>query len=360
MKRDTRITLVKGLCMIMVVVDHSGCPQPLFNTDLSMLMPIFFISSGYFFKASWFDRKWEYVKRKFKNLYIPFVKWSIIFLLLHNVFFGLGIINAQYGNDSGVTSHLYSLKEGFTHLLNIVLRMDQYEGFLLGAYWFLRTLLVSLVVMCCLGSVINKKTHSPSTSIALVSLLGLLGGLAIAWSRHGIPYFPQGGYRECMATFFLGVGYFMHAYERVWQERSWLAAAAFVLLLCGVYIQPTGLLPAATVGQWGMVLLTGTCGFVFVHWLCSQIDAHPGTLLRRSLLHVGEKTFYVFTFHFLMLKPASLLKAYIYDLDWHVVGCHPYVHTMPDNWFWLIYVATAVPLTLLLGHAVDKVKWLKA
>ena len=90
--------------MIMVVVDHSGCPQPLFLTDLSMLMPIFFISSGYFFKDSWFDRKWEYVKRKFKNLYIPFVKWSIIFLLLHNVFFSLGIINAQYGNDSGITS----------------------------------------------------------------------------------------------------------------------------------------------------------------------------------------------------------------------------------------------------------------
>ena len=93
-----------------------------------------------------------------------------------------------------------------------------------------------------------------------------------------------------MATFFLGVGYFMHKYERVWQERSWLVAVAFVLLLCGVYIQPTGLLPAATVSQWGMVLLTGTCGFVFVHWLCSRIDAHPGTWLRRSLLYVGEKT----------------------------------------------------------------------
>lgn len=359
MTKDARITLVKALAMILVVVDHSGCPQALFLTDLSMLMPIFFISSGYFFKERWFERKREYARRKFHSLYVPFLKWSVIFLLLHNVFFRLGIINGQYGNDDGVTSHIYTLKEGLMHLANIVLRMDQYEGFLLGTYWFLRTLLVSLLVMCFVGWLFNKLWRSPAKSIATVSALGLLGGGIIALSRQGIPYFPQGGYRECMALFFMGVGYFLHKHDHLWQ-RTWVAAVALCLLLGGVYVQPTGLLPNATVAQWGMVTLTGTCGFVFVHRLCVWIDASAPALVRRWLLYVGEKTFYIFTFHFLMLKPASLLKAYIYGLDWQVIGCHPYVHVVHDNWFWLIYVATAIPLTLLLGKAIDKVKWLRA
>lgn len=359
MKKDPRITFVKAICMIMVVVDHSGCPVPLFKVDLSMLMPIFFISSGYFFKESWFARKKEYTQRKLKNLYLPYLKWSVIFLLLHNVFFHLGIINASYGNDDGVCSHLYTWQEGLRHLGNIVFRMDQHEGFLLGAYWFLRTLLVSLLVMCLGGALVNKLTRNASLSIALVALMGLAGGCIMATMHRYILYFPQGGYRECMALFFLGVGYFLHKYEHLWQH-TWVAMIAFLLLLTGVYIQPTGMIPSATTAQWAMVILTGTCGFLFVHRLCTWINNYGSQRIHKALTYVGEKTFYIFTFHFLMLKPASLLKAYIYGLDWQVIGCHPYVYVVQDHWFWLIYVATAVPLTLLVGHWVDKVKWLKA
>lgn len=356
-KKDPRITILKGLCMIMVVVDHSGCPKPLFLFDLSMLMPIFLMASGYFFKPSWFARPGEYARGKFKSLYLPYVKWSLIFLLLHNVFFYLGILNASYGNDDGVCSNAYSLAEAGRRAADIFLRMNGHEGFLLGAFWFLRTLLVTLLVVCLGGSLLHRKVKSESACIAILAVLAAAGGFVIAFLQRGIPYFPQGGYREAMGVFFIGCGYFFHKLDRYWQNNL-AAAVALVIQVAVVSVQWTGLLPDATVAQWAAVMATGTCGFIVMHRVSSLINLAPEKI-RKAIIYAGENTFYILTFHLLMLKPVSLLKAWFYGLDWHAVGCHPYVHLVQDNWFWLLYVCTAVPLSLLVGHYVKKVKWLR-
>lgn len=356
-EKDPRIILIKAICMILVVVDHSGCPPVLLNADLSMLMPIFFICSGYFFKVTWFDNKREYVKRKVMSLYVPFVKWSLIFLMLHNLFYILGIINSQYGNTEGVVSGLYSLREMGTRALHITLSMSQYEGFLLAPYWFMRALFVSLMVMCVGGWLVKRLTRSAHWAVALMSTTGFAVAGYMAWQQQPVTWFPQGGYREMMALFFLGVGYAMHKFDHLWQH-SWVAMAAFVVFVTTVAIQPAPLHPSLP--MWCAVPITGTCGFIFMHRLCTWIDRYASPGINKMLLLVGDKTFYVFTFHLLMMKPASLLKAYINGLDWQAIGCHPYVHLVDDNWFWLIYVATAVPLSLLAGHWMDKVSWLKA
>lgn len=43
-----------------------------------------------------------------------------------------------------------------------------------------------------------------------------------------------------------------------------------------------------------------------------------------------------------MFKPAALFYSYIYNLDWHVVGCHPVAMQIKDNWFWIIYSVSAL------------------
>ncbi|MBQ3636191.1 MAG: hypothetical protein II951_11340 [Bacteroidales bacterium] len=89
----------------------------------------------------------------------------------------------------------------------------------------------------------------------------------------------------------------------------------------------------------------------------SQTIERSTERLRDVLRHIGTRTFYILTFHFLMYRPASLLKAYIYDLDWGVIGSHPVIHTYKDNYFWIIYTISSIALCLLAERGVS---WVKA
>lgn len=39
----------------------------------------------------------SYIKSKIRSLYIPFVKFSLVFLIFHNFLYQIGITNGQYG-----------------------------------------------------------------------------------------------------------------------------------------------------------------------------------------------------------------------------------------------------------------------
>lgn len=85
------------------------------------------------------------MRRRIKGLYIPFVKWCIIFLLLHNAFYHLNIYNGEYG-FRGVVSHIYGWQDFIVNFLRII-RMGGNEQ-LLGGYWFLKTLFYSSILGC--------------------------------------------------------------------------------------------------------------------------------------------------------------------------------------------------------------------
>ena len=62
----------------------------------------------------------------------------MLFLLLHNVFYNIGIYNSYYGFIGHVT-HLYTWKEYFTYFLEIILLINTKEMLLVG-HWFLHTM----------------------------------------------------------------------------------------------------------------------------------------------------------------------------------------------------------------------------
>lgn len=132
--REERITIAKAIAIILMVVCHAGLPS-LGSHFVSMFhMPLFFFVSGYCFKDKYLVDNRRFVVNKVRGLYAPFVKWSLLFLVLHNVFFHLGIYNAEIG-FRGEVSHLYTLKEYLFNVAKILLSMTETEQ-LLGGYWF--------------------------------------------------------------------------------------------------------------------------------------------------------------------------------------------------------------------------------
>lgn len=93
---DTRISVTKALCIILMVVGHSGCPTFLGEYIYQFHMPCFFFVSGFLLKEKYLSTMMTFFKRRIKGLWWPFVKWSVVFMLLHNVLTSLHIYNSSY------------------------------------------------------------------------------------------------------------------------------------------------------------------------------------------------------------------------------------------------------------------------
>lgn len=229
--RNHIITLLKAFAIMLVVMAHAGSPTYLSRFSYMIGVSLFFVASGYFFKEKYLTDEATFVKRRLTGLYLPFVKWSIILLILHNLWFYTGILNETYGNASGGVTHPLSAHEWMQSLWSILTNMSGYDAFLGGAFWFFRALLVASIVYLigfkCLsrlplfGYAKREEAQdggetagfSASSRIAL-TLAAIALGLAGWMTSEGLRWtgMAQGGYRELMGVFFLSTGFLYHRF----------------------------------------------------------------------------------------------------------------------------------------------------
>ena len=352
MNRDQTLDILKGFGIILMVVAHSGAPSWLSKTIYTFHMPLFFVASGWFFSERNLDDCRNFAVRKIKSIYCPYWKWCVIFLLLHNVCYSVGILNSSFGAN-GYVSHLYSVKDMAVYALNFTFRMTNYEGFLLGAYWFVRSLLWGSLLLCLCSVLMNRVTRMKRQTciLSVTAIFGILGG-AISFFNIHIPFWPQGGYREMMAVFFLGMGYMLR--KQVWWKSPWWLIVSIVVIPLSLLIEPTKLSTSPTFVMWLLIPFTGLAGYALCYKVSHVIAHHQGKMAV-VLSYVGRQTFYIMTFHFLMFKPASLLKTYLWGLDWRMIGCHPVIPSGGDNWYWIVYSFTSIILSIVFAEIVERI-----
>lgn len=99
--KNTVISICKGIAIILMVIGHANAPKFIHDFIYVFHMPLFFITAGYFFSRKYLDNPKVFLIKRFKGLYLPFLKWSVIFLFLHNLWFRFGLLNEQYGGSGG-------------------------------------------------------------------------------------------------------------------------------------------------------------------------------------------------------------------------------------------------------------------
>lgn len=348
--RNQTLDVLKGIGIILMVVGHSGPPECLNDLIYTFHMPLFFIASGWFFREQNLEDCRGFALRKIKNIYWPYLKWCFIFLLLHNVFYSIGVLNSSYGAD-GTVSHFYNIKEFVANAFNFTFRMTSYEGYLLGAYWFVRSLLWGCLLLCFCSVLMSKitKLKERNCILTVAAVFGIFGG-ALSGLNILIPFWPQGGYREMMAVFFLGMGYMLRKQE--WWKSQCFLISSMIIIPLSLSIEPTSLSTSPTFVMWLLIPFTSLAGYSIVYKL-SHFIAQRQKKIAIVLSYIGRQTFYIMTFHFLMFKPASLLKAYICGLDLRVVGCHPVIPPDDNNWYWMVYSLTSIILSITMAQIIE-------
>lgn len=341
--RNSLIDYTKAIGIILVVIGHSACPIAIKNFIYSFHMPLFFIISGYLIPPTCFKNKVCFFKRKFKGLYIPFVIWSIVFLLLHNTFIHIGILNDVYGNHNGDVSILYSYEDYVNHVKDIVFKMTGYEWFLLGAYWFVRALYVGLLLFCLGGSFLNLILKTRIKAVLMLMLFSY--GMVYYIAFNDNLAISKAWYRELFALFFICIGFLLRNYfYGIPKNKLIVVLCLFVLIPVSVLnINMSTLSP--TLLDLLLLPLTGTCGFVLIYNIAQLIDNTQFNRIKGTLSFIGKYSFLIFTFHILFFKPVSYLKVCLFDLPKEMIGCHPVIW-IENGSFWMVYSVVSLILSI--------------
>lgn len=352
MPRNTLISICKGIAIILMVMGHAEPPTLISNFIYIFHMPLFFITAGYFFSRKYVEDPWSFCTRRFKGLYIPFLKWSLVFLLLHNLWFEVGLLNEEYGNWTGGVTHPYSINDFFRRLFLIVTSMSGYDEFMAGAFWFFRGLLLASIMFLVLYKIIESRTRiSPAGVVITVCLIALLFNAFRLGFGFKITTIPNGGLREVWGVFFFGIGVLYRRFEDRIGCRWWITAACLAVMCVGAWNHWCGMNNSGQLRDVLTLPLTGVAGFLVTRHMAALVSAAGGAV-SRLLAYIGDNTLYVFIFHIISMKAVSALKIMWYGLDWGQIGCHMVIHyNNHEDLFWLLYTVAGTALPLLALEA---------
>jgi fucose 4-O-acetylase-like acetyltransferase len=359
--RDNTISICKGIGIILMVVGHAGSPSFIGRFIYCFHMPLFFIASGYFFSTKYLDDKFSFVKKRVKGLYIPFVKWGLIFLLLHNLLFNANILNASFGG-----SYLYSFNQILDKGFHIITTMGSYEPAILGTFWFLRSLFVASIVFCLLFYLIDKLLHLKHVNTAIIiCLMAFVAGFIMSFKRINLPYIPQGGIREIYGLFYIGVG-FLFRNSKMNSKLKYdnlILMFSFIIICLLSYFNPTSLSTYPKLKLYLGTFIPAIVGWIMTYKFSSWFDNVISeniiyVYLKKSLLYLGEHTMPIIVFHFLSFKIVSLIKVTYYGYSPLMVGCHPVI-SYNNGTFWVYYSIVGLIVPLLLDYLFSKTKYLR-
>ena len=345
--RDNGVTISKGIAIMLMVLGHAGCPGPV-NAYLSMMrMPLFFFMSGYCFKEKYLTETKAYLTRRVTGIYWPYLKWSLFFLLIHNICFHLNIYNDEYGFKDR-PSHLYTLAEFVDHAISIITKMSGHEQ-LLGGFWFLKSLFVGSLIFYITRLFVKSPPARMIVLLALTVILSFTG-----WK---IPYFAIGA-REMLGAFFLMTGHEYKTFGLKWHHHKAFFLAAILLVGIGSLYWPASML-SFTYIKVIPYAITAVAGTLAIFYIANWIATKQETKLWRLLVYTGGYTFNVLTWHFLSMKVVSLAIIGIYGLSFKQLAEFPVIKSYAHDGWWIIYfiAGVAVPVAgTYIYHSVREKK----
>lgn len=337
------ITISKAIGIILMVVGHSGCPQFLFKFIYLFHMPLFFFCSGIFFREMKTKEESSlYIKKRIIGLYVPFVKWSVLFLLLHNLLMFVGIYNPYYGFESG--SSYYTLTDMFQKLFLILFTMHDYEE-LLGGFWFIRALFITSLLIV-LVSMVRKSFKYKYEMTCLFFLLMTIVIRRLAPDPELWRDISMGSF----GAFFYMLGFLLKQYDYVWMNKTGAFFCCIVLFLSLIYFKE-GVSMGCGFNKVSVFSVSALSGSMLTLYL-SKIIENIVPYVRDCLYYIGNHTLVILALHFLSFRLVSCLIVFFCGIDIVHIAEHPVIKDIHDinPFWWILYTVVGIVISLLLNR----------
>lgn len=332
--KDNYISVAKAIGIILMVIGHSGCPKLLRDFIYTFHMPLFFLCSGYFFKeiVSLYKLKGFFLK-KLRGLYLPYLKWSVFFILLHNVFFRCNIYNS-YSHST-----LYSIQDFAIQLIKAG-AMTDFE-LVIKPFWFIKALLYASLSIAILSYIkVRLFCRIKCSHILLLFFflsfilkiytvkLPLLGDISII--AMSICYFSSGiVYRQ---------------YENKLSYSIPFLLVTFLLVFVGCAFFAFNDMKSVPYQDFFPYYFLSMSGIYMTFSLSKKIEE---TRMCRYFYYVGRNTMPIFALHLLVFKLGNAIKIWYFDLPPYLLSSHTAIYDH-NGYFWLVYSFLGISFPLIL------------
>lgn len=329
------ISAAKGIIIILMVIGHSGAPIPLQNSIYLFHMPCFFLISGYLFKEKYLNDAKQFIYKKVKGLYYPFVKWSLIFLLLHNIFYHINFYSTQYNVDNYISK-----------VLQIVTMTGSEQ--LLGGFWFLKELLYASIISFLLFKLLTALNFRLKLSTLVICSLCFM---FLAFCQSIITFkIPTIGSQTLLATSYFIAGVAFHKFDMLFTDLNKLKIG---ITLFAVFIISSFFVKGSINSQ-GYIIFPYYVVSIIASVSLIYLTKYLGKRTMNALDFVGKKTLYILIFHFISFKIVSLVYIIINKTPFTELASFPIVEN-DNKYLWITYSIVGVLVPLLIKLGLDKI-----
>ncbi len=301
-----------------MVARHAHVP---YTVPVSLFhMAIFFIASGYLYTEknnSDFYHLKNFVFRRLKSIWLPYVITTSAFILLNNLFISIGFYTVDPNfleyDGMGVTSlaHVYSSWE----MLILLIKGFFMKSFtqLSGALWFLHTLFWGMIAYAIISYFLKKISQKESlylVSQGLISILFL--GIGYYCSLYGI---SLKNYNRMFTVYILiYIGFLLRKYRimefltsrsRVLKITTFVAS--LVVLFIGYKSDNIISLSNNYIVNPVYFLSMSLAGWFFLYLFSDYLKTHT-ILCRKVLPYIGKNSIWIVCLHFLAFKFGMSVK----------------------------------------------------
>lgn len=337
--KNNYISIAKAIGITLMVVGHSGSPLLIEKFIYLFHMPLFIVCSGFFFNdVTESIQLRQFCIKKFKGLYFPYLKWSILFLLLHNTFYFFHIYEQPYYlND-------------FFRNLGKALFMTDFE-ILLRPFWFLKALLLASIIVAGITFLKNKYQLSIRHIELLVTVL--LITLLFKLLEVHFPIMGDPSIISFSMVYFLS-GILIRKYEQRIPCNIYAISIELALLLLGCGFFP-GIIDMRYTNVFNLFIyfLLSITGIFFVFNISKIIQERGCYTFNNILYYVGSNTMSILALNLFALRIGNFIKIEIYQLPIDKMSSHTIISEYND-YFWLLYTILGISIPLLLNYLYKK------
>lgn len=328
-----------------MVIGHSPCPEWLNHWIYSFHMPLFFLITGFLYKEKYLDIPKKFVINKFKGYYWPFFKWSMIFLIFHNVL-------AYF--------HIYSFTYNWEDFLNKAFYITTLNGSeqLLGGYWFLiESLFASLIAFGLLWALHRSKNFLTLTTrinfdrsnVLLINILAflLIGGPFLLGEHKLLIKIKS---VTLVATAFFLIGYVIK--KKDFHIPIWLAVIFLSITFGVTFWMDRGLTIHSTGIDLLIILGLSLLSILAILSLSSRISE---TKIGEILDFIGTNTLVILTFHFISFKLVNLFIILRDGLPLERLTEFPVIDSN-NSFDWMLFSILGITVPLLGVYLINKTK----
>lgn len=349
MNRNSTFDIIKGIGIILVVLGHCGF---IFSNFIYLFhMPLFFIVSGYFFKETNYDnllKVRDYLKRKIKQLYLPYIITNLFFLYCTNIFIKLNFYSARKPNDPlGWTGYdivdpfnikLYFFKTFQTLILYL-------RELISGPTWFLKVLFF-ITIFSCLIHYLCKKSCKTDKQFQIIRFFISLSVFLVGYILQILKFnfYQIGTILTCSMFFYMGILYQQYQEKIKINLITFFISFTILIIFCFIqYPYRTEIYINSYYNPFS-IILTSALGFYFLLSISKFLNRNKK--ITDIIGYIGENTLWILCLHPFFFKCLTLIHIHLYKEPITILYKHSVDITTHDGW-WILYTIIGIigPLT---------------